>query len=221
MKECHSDACRVGHRYRHGVYLLGKTGKLHRNTETPSGPGQNQGDIGLSSSKFSCPNQVQRHIHSPFCRAEMLHALALQLRRRPKGKHSTVGGETTPYGIRERQPQRFGFVIYCLSLLLLNGVLSFCSALAIPNGGDDLVNVDLAKQASLPQPAPHFLTDPWDLVVGFTVFAQQPIRCPAASESPVTSPVIVVSSTSSQPLGLRSLVKRSSARWGFGSYVCD
>ena len=38
------------------------------------------------------------------------------------------------------------------------------------------MNVDLAEQASLPQPGLHFLTNMWDLVDVFPALAQQPIR---------------------------------------------
>ena len=133
------------------------------------------------SDSFACPDQVQRHVHPPLRRAELLETLAFRLGGIPKLDHSGVvflGGESTPGGGRERQLQRSEFGVYhCLSLLLLVGVLCGSGGRAVADGHDDLVNVDLAERAGLLQPGGHFLARPRILAVGFPGLAQQTDRC--------------------------------------------
>ena len=135
------------------------------------------------SDSFSCPDKVQRHVHPPFRRAELLETLAFRLGGIPKLDHSGVvflGGESGPGGDRERQLQRSEFgVHHRSSLLLLVGVL--CGGgvgRAVADGHDDVVSVDLAERASLPQPGCNFLACPRVLTVGFPGFAQQTDRRP-------------------------------------------
>ena len=135
------------------------------------------------SDGFSCPDKVQRHIHPPLGRAELLETLPFRLGGIPELDHPGVvflGSESAPGGIRERQLQRseFGVHHWHLSLLLLEGVLRGGSGggRAIADGHDDLVNVDLAERASLPQPGLHFLAYPRILTVGFPRLVQQTDR---------------------------------------------
>jgi len=138
------------------------------------------------SGRFSCPDEVKRHIHPPFRRAELLETLPFRLGGIPKLKHSGVvflSSESGPEGIRERQLQRSEFGVHDWSLLLLDGVLRSGSGgggagRAIANGHDDLVNVDLAERANLPQPGLYFLAYPRVLTVGFPELAQQTERRP-------------------------------------------
>jgi len=138
------------------------------------------------SDRFACPDKVQRHIHPPFRRAELLETLALRLGGKSKLQHSGVVllcGESAPGGVRERQLQRSEFGVHyrlSLLLLLLVGVLRSGGGggRAISNGHDDLVNVDLAERASLAQPGLDFLACPRVLTVGFPGLVQQTDRRP-------------------------------------------
>jgi len=122
---------------------------------------------------------VQRHIHPPLRRAELLETLPLRLGGIPELNHSGVvflSSESAPGGVRERQLQRSEFGVHRLSLLLQDGVLRSGGGRAIANGHDDLVNVDLAERASLQQPGLHFLAYPRILTVGFPGLVQQTDR---------------------------------------------
>ena len=128
---------------------------------------------------------MQRHIHPPLGRAELLETLPFRLGGIPELDHPGVvflESESVPDGIRERRLQRSEFGVHRLYLLLLDGVLRRRrrrrrgGGRAIADGHDDLVNVDLAERASLPQPGLHFLAYPRILTVGFPSLAQQTDR---------------------------------------------
>jgi len=134
------------------------------------------------SDRFACPDKVQRHIHPPFRRAELLETLTLRLGGISKLHHSGVvflGGESAPGGVGERQLQRSEFGVH--HFLLPDGVLRSGGGggrRAISNGHDDLVNVDLAERASLAQPGLDFLARTRVLTVGFPGLVQQTDRRP-------------------------------------------